>query len=378
MFVLWHDSPNRENDDSESRTTLKTDASSASRPGDHLPFVQPVIRRSTMQQIALPGTELTVSQLCFGCWGITSDFHWGERDRQLSLAAIHAALDAGVNFFDTAAAYADGASERLLGEALGGRRDPLIIATKVHPKQMTPSGILQECEDSLRRLGTDYIDLYQTHWASTDATMQDCWSSMLKLKEQGKVRHVGVCNLGPLDLADVCEMEPPVTNQLPYSLLWRVLEHEILPGCQERKIGVLAYSPLLHGLLADKFQTADEVPDGRARTRHFRGNRPLARHGEPGCEQQTFDALDAIRQIAVEINRPMADLALAWCAQQPGVSSVIVGVSTAEQLQRNVAGLVEPLPPEIVSRLNAATDDVKRLLGTNADMWDGSENSRFR
>lgn len=331
-----------------------------------------------MKTLALPGTDLIVSQLCFGCWGITSDFHWGDRDRQSSVAAIQAALDAGIQFFDTAAAYADGASEQLLGETLGRHRSEVVIATKVHPKNMTPEGISQDCDASLKRLATDYIDLYQTHWGGVGVPMQDCWEAMIRLQKQGKVRHIGVCNLGPKDLADVCRMERPVTNQLPYSLLWRMLEHEILPTCQQREICVLAYSPLMHGMLADKYKSADEVPDGRARTRHFHADRALARHGEPGCEEQTFATLDAIRHICRALDRPMADVALAWCAQQPGITSVIAGVSSAEQLQRNVAGLATPLPDEIVVQLNHVTDDLKQTLGPNADMWDGSENSRFR
>lgn len=331
-----------------------------------------------MKTIQLSGTNLTVSRLCFGCWGITSDFHWGDRDERQSLAAIQAALEAGVNFFDTASAYGDGASERLLGRAIKGQRDAVVIASKVHPKMMTPEKIAQDCEKSLERLGIDHLDLYQLHWATREVPMEDCWDAMLRLRQQGKTRYVGVCNLASGDLADVSRIEPPVTNQLPYSLLWRMLEDEILPVCRQHKIDVLAYSPLMHGLLSGKYRTADEVPEGRARSRHFRGDRPLARHGEPGCEPQTFQALDAIGSLCRELGRSMVDVSLAWCAQQPGIACVIAGASSAEQLRQNVAAFDSPLPQDAIGRLNQVTAELKQVLGPNPDMWDGSENSRFR
>jgi aryl-alcohol dehydrogenase-like predicted oxidoreductase len=133
----------------------------------------------------------------------------------------------------------------------------------------------------------------------------------------------------------------------------------------------------MHGLLADKYQTATDVPDGMARSRHFHTDRPLARHGEAGCEQATFHTLAAIREIARTLDRHMADVALAWCAQRPGVSCVIAGASSPAQLRRNVASLDAPLPPEAVRQLDQATEDLKQKLGTNPDMWEGESSSRF-
>jgi aryl-alcohol dehydrogenase-like predicted oxidoreductase len=139
-----------------------------------------------MNIVSIPGTDLQVSQLVFGCWGITTDFHWGSRDEQESVAAIHAALDRGVNFFDTAAAYGDGNSERLLGKALAGKRERVVIASKVKPDQMQPDQIPVACEQTLERLGVDCLDLYQTHWANPDVPLADSWAALLKLQEQGK------------------------------------------------------------------------------------------------------------------------------------------------------------------------------------------------
>jgi aryl-alcohol dehydrogenase-like predicted oxidoreductase len=169
-----------------------------------------------------------------------------------------------------------------------------------------------------------------------------------------------------------------VTDQLPYNLIWRAIEHEILPHCREQDIGVLAYSPLMHGMLADKYQRADDVPDGRARSRHFTTERSQARHGEPGCEQETFAALDQIRSICQEIDRTMADVALAWVAAQPGVTCVIAGVRNAKQLQENIATMANPLPTDVIERLCNATNALNEALGPNPDMWDGGANSRYR
>jgi myo-inositol catabolism protein IolS len=331
-----------------------------------------------MKTITLPGTDLTVSQLVFGCWGVTSDFHWGARDEAESVAAIHAALDAGVNCFDTAAAYGDGNSERLLGKALSGKRDQVVIASKATPGDMDPKRIPEACEETLQRLGADYLDLYQTHWANPDFPLADSWGALVKLKEQGKVRHIGVCNAGVGHMAEVCAVARPVSNQLPYNLLWRMIEHEILPKCRQQNLPVLVYSPLMHGLLSGKYRSAADVPDGMARSRHFNAERKLARHGEPGCEEETFTAIASIDEICRSLGLPMAEVALNWVAQQPGVTCVIAGARNPEQLTQNVATLDNPLPEDALKQLSEATDALNRALGPNPDMWDGGANSRFR
>ncbi len=331
-----------------------------------------------MKTVELPNTDLVVSRFCFGCWGITSDFHWGDRDHDQSIAAMHAALDAGVNFFDTAAVYGDGESEKLVGKVLSGKRDQVVIGSKVSPNAMKPGEIPRCCEESLERLGTDYIDLYQTHWTSRETPAADSWDAMLKLKQQGKIRHIGVCNAGVGDLGDFSQPEPPVTDQLPYNLLWRAIEHEILPCCLDNDIGILVYSPLMHGMLAGKYESADDVPEGRARSRHFGSQRALTRHGEPGCEEETFRALAAIADVCGRLERTMADVALAWCLQQPGISCVIAGATSPEQVAQNAYSFDNPLPDDAVSELNEATAALKQSLGPNPDMWQGAEKSRYR
>ena len=327
----------------------------------------------------IAGTDLSVSELCFGCWGIVSDFHWGDRDADASVATMNSALDAGINFFDTATVYGNGASEELVGQFFkdNGKRSEVVIASKVPPNRMKPDEIVAECEASLQRLQTDYLDLYQTHWTSPDVPVAESWGAFLELKQQGKVRNIGVCNMGTSDLDAACGLQKPVTNQLPYNLLWRMLEPEILPRCNQDDIGILVYSPLMHGILADKYKTAADVPDGRARSRHFNGERELSRHGEPGCEDLTFETLDRIRAICTDLDRHMADVSLAWLLKQPGIVSVIAGASTPAQLQANINSVANPLSDEVIQQLNDATAELLQALGTNPDMWDGGENSRY-
>lgn len=290
------------------------------------------------------------------------------------------AVDSGVNFFDTAPMYGDGASELLLGKFVKEHnlRHQTIIATKIRPSKMKPDDVVKECEDSLQRLQTDFIDLYQTHWTSRDVSLDETWGAMLRLKEQGKIRFIGVSNMGIADLTQVLRLHKPLTNQLPYNLLWRMIEAEILPKCIQDDVGVLVYSPLMHGILAGNYKTAAEVPDGRARTRHFSSARPSTRHGEPGCETETFEALSRIREIADHSERSMGEIALAWTMQQPGIVSLIAGARNADQVRDNVNFLSNPLPNGVLEQLSIATQELKEVLGPNPDMWDSSTNSRYR
>ena len=331
-----------------------------------------------MKYRQLPGTDITASALAFGCWGLVPDVVWGPRDEAESAAVIHAALDAGINFFDTAAMYGDGSSETVLGKVLGADRGRAVVATKVRPDAMHPDQIPISCEASLRRLGTDYIDLYQTHWTDPDVPAAESWAAMQQLKAQGKVRAVGVCNMGPRDLEDIDPLGRPPTNQVPYNLLWRAIEREVLPACREARIGVLAYSPVMHGLLSGKYRSIAEVPRAAARSRHFHNDRGPGRHGEPGCEEETFAAIDALDTICRDLGRPMAEVALAWVAAQPEITAVITGVSSPAQLAKNIRSLERPLSPEAVRALREATEDLDRALGPNPDMWQGAADSRYR
>lgn len=322
-----------------------------------------------METRQLGNTDIRISTITLGCWSLIGDANWGEQNRNDSLAAIDAALDAGINFLDTAPIYGDGASETLLGEALRGRRARVVIADKVLGT-LTRERIFAECEQSLQRLQTDCIDLYQVHWPDRGTRFEETFSALDTLVEQGKIRAYGISNFGPKDLAAALSAGArPATNQMPYSLLWRGIEHELLPQCRDQSIGILSYSSLMQGLLTGKFQSADHVPAGRARTRHFSPARPQTRHSEPGAEQETFAAIAAIRTACAERNLPMAHVALAWIAAQPGITSVIAGARNAAQAQANAEAGKCALDPEMIVLLNRVTDDLKAIFGANVDPW---------
>jgi myo-inositol catabolism protein IolS len=197
-----------------------------------------------------------------------------------------------------------------------------------------------------------------------------------KLREQGKVRAIGVCNFGVQDLSHLLRIGWAETNQLPYSLLWRTIEYEIRQGCVDEGIGILCYSPLAQGLLTGKFSSPDEVPEGRARTRLFSGDRPQTRHGEAGCEPEAFTAIEQIRHICDDIGQPMAAVALAWLLHQPGVTSVIAGARRPDQITQTARAASLELSQETIAALAEATEEVKQKMGSNPDMWQSE--SRFR
>ena len=329
-----------------------------------------------MEVRELGSTGVRVSALSMGCWALGDTATWGPQNEADSVATVHAALDLGVTTFDTAEGYGGGESEAILGRALAGRRGEAVIATKVSRGNLSAGSVRQACEDSLRRLQSDYIDLYQIHWPSRTVPLDETLEAVEALQAEGKIRAFGVCNFGVADLGDVLARRRVASNQLPYSLLWRAIEFEILPACLDGGVGVLCYSSLSQGLLTGKYASPGDVPEGRARTRLFSGGRPQARHGEAGAEEEVFEALDEIREICDEVGQPMAGVALAWLFQQPGVTSVIAGARTPAQIRETALAVDLTLAPEIVARLSAATKEVKRLIGPNADMWQST--SRFR
>ncbi len=332
--------------------------------------------RNTMEYRKLGRSNLTVSAVSMGCWAIVGGSTWGPQDESEALAAIRASLDAGVTFFDTAEGDGDGHSEELLGQALAGRRDEAVIATKVSRSHLSPEAVREACEGSLRRLRTDVIDLYIVHWPSREVPLEKTWRTMEDLQTQGKVRVLGVSNFATGDLAELLEVGRPEADQLPYSLLWRAIEHEVVPVCMRNDISVTCYSPLAQGLLTGKFRTADDVPVGRARTRLFSGDRPEARHGEPGAEAETFSAIDRIRAVAEELGEPMGRVALAWLLAQPSVASVIAGARNPQQARENAAAGDLTLPDDVVRELSQATEALKEHFGTNPDVWESESRMR--
>ncbi len=329
-----------------------------------------------MELRALGGSDLRVSVMGLGCWPLGGGEGWGEADEKQGIATIHAALDGGINFFDTAESYNSGRSEEIVGKALADRRDRALIATKISPRNTDPEAVRTHLEASLRRLRTDYVDLYQVHWPMPPANIEGAVAVLEELHSSGKVRTLGISNHGVQQMeALVWTGAPFASNQLCYNLITRAIEFEVVPACLKYGMSVIAYMALMQGMLAGAYTSADQVPEFRARTRHFGADRG-ARHGEPGYEEQTFQTISGVRAIAADLGVPMAALSLAWVMAQRPVASVLIGSRKPDQLVRNLDAATLALTPETVRALDEASRPLRDAMGPNIDMWQGGANAR--
>jgi aryl-alcohol dehydrogenase-like predicted oxidoreductase len=328
------------------------------------------------------GIELSV--LGIGAWSFGGDEgdYWGAQDQGDAEAVVGAALDAGINYFDSAEVYNDGRSEIALGRALGARRAEAIVGTKVSPENTAPDTLRARCEASLRRLGTDYIDIYMVHWPVTDRPVEEALEALAGLQRAGKIRAIGVSNFGVHDLGEAARLAVAhgtglAIDQLYYNLLSRAIEIGVLPLCRQLGVGVIGYMPLQQGLLSGKYATPTDVPPMRARTRHFSGARPRSRHGGPGAEREIFVALDGIRGVAEGLGVSMAELSLAWAIARPGITCTLVGMRNPAQLAGNLAAARLTLAPEVIAELDRITAPVLQALGPDPDYWESPVHSRI-
>ncbi len=282
-------------------------------------------------------TGVKVSPLCLGAMMFGA---WGNADHDDCIAIIHAALDAGINFVDTADVYAAGESEEIVGKALAGRRDEIVLATKVHgtmgkdPNQRGNSRrwIVRECEASLQRLGTDYIDLYQIHRPDPDTDVDETLAALSDLVHAGKVRYLGSSTFPASEIVEAQwtaarrNRERFVCEQPPYSILVRGIEADVLPTCDRYGMGVIPWSPLAGGWLSGKWRHGAEPKSWRSKIVPDRWDL-----SQPG-NQRKLDAADALGQLADEVGIPLVHLAVAWVIQHPTVTAAIIGPRTMEQL----------------------------------------------
>jgi len=342
-------------------------------------------------------SELELSVLGAGCWAFGGGEYWGEQSQKDVEMVVHRAVDLGVNYFDTAEVYNDGRSEESLGKALKGiNRDRVIIGTKVAPSNTYPDVLVKHCEASLKRLDTDYIDIYMVHWPihphsirhftddekviNNPPDVEDAFSTLQELQEQGKIRYIGVSNFGVFRLEQARQYCPEiVVNELPYSLLTRAIELEILPYCREEGISVIGYMTLMQGLLAGIYPTLADVPPWQRRTRHFHYKScELIRHGEEGAEEETNKALADIKVIARELGMTMPEVALKWALAADGITCALVGARNVNELEANVRAVEDRLPADIVDRLNRVTKQLLDKLGPSFDYYESTENDRTK
>jgi aryl-alcohol dehydrogenase-like predicted oxidoreductase len=334
--------------------------------------------------------------MAMGCWSFGGGSYWGDQSQHEVDKVVSRALDKGVNLFDTAEMYNDGDSERSLGRALGTRRPEAVVCSKVAPSNAYYHELIGHCEQSLSRLGTDYLDLYMLHWPinpisirhfSSDSeklahppTIEEAMEAMMTLQRQGKIRAIGISNFGVRQTREALETGARIdANELPLNIFSRAIEAEIQPFCVSHGISILCSMALQQGALTGLYKSADEVPMHQAHSRHYKDERGggTSRHGENGAEAEMFGALDQLRHIARGAGVTLPQMAIAWTISRPGVVSTLVGSRTVDELDENIHAASLSLAPEIIVRIDRASQLVLSKLGNNADYYESAENTRI-
>jgi len=318
-----------------------------------------------MEYTRLDGLDIELSYIGFGCEQL-GGYRWGKTSETEMIKAIRKAVDSGINFFDTAPSYGLGHSEELLGKTLGTDRKNVIIATKVglvwaedailkkpapnSPIETiidnSPVNINREIDLSLKRLNTDYIDLYQIHWPDPNTPIEDTLYAMEKLKEAGKIRCIGCCNFSLELLKGALKYSEIKTTQIPYNLVDRKMERDLLPFCKQNNISVLTYSPLARGLLSGKYDRNSEfgLDDHRSRSND--------EYFQSGVFLKNLEVVERVKLMAKKLNRTPAQIALRWVLANPDVTTAIFGAKTVAQVEENIVASELALSREDVEILN--------------------------
>jgi aryl-alcohol dehydrogenase-like predicted oxidoreductase len=313
----------------------------------------------TMEHRQLGRTGVSVSKFCLGAMMFGA---WGNPDHDESIRIIHRALDAGINFIDTADVYGAGESEEIVGKALKGRRDDVILATKFHnpmgddPNQRGNSRrwILRAVEDSLRRLGTDWIDLYQVHRPDPDTDIEETLGALSDLVHQGKVRYVGSSTFPASQIVEAQwvardqRLQRFVTEQPAYSILVRAVEADVLPTCLRHGMGVMSYSPLTGGWLSGRWRkdSGQQVSSRAARLpERFDLANPF--------NQRKLDAVEELAQLAAETGITLIQLAIAFVLNHPAITAALIGPRTMEQLESQLGAAGVVLDEAVLDRIDA-------------------------
>jgi len=308
-----------------------------------------------MEYRTLANSDLEVSVITFGAWA-AGGWMWGKTDRNDAIEAIRASYDLGVTSIDTAPIYGQGESEEIVGDAIKGiSRDKIQILTKFGMRWDLAKGdfgfksknndgveidiykyagkesIIKECENSLKRLGTDYIDLYQIHWPESTTPISETMEAVATLIKQGKVRHAGVCNYNADQMAEAEKTISLVSNQIPFSMVNRAVEEKTVPFCIEHNKSVLAYSPLERGLLTGKITTGYKFQEGdhRATNKYFTTE----------SIEKTNAFLEKLKPMAAEKNATLSQLVLRWTIERTGITIALVGARNAAQAIQNAKAI---------------------------------------
>jgi aryl-alcohol dehydrogenase-like predicted oxidoreductase len=291
-------------------------------------------------------TDMHITPIGFGTWALGGGgwaFGWGPQDDEQSIAAIHRALDLGINWIDTAAVYGLGHSEEIVARALKDRSERPYVFTKCSRvwdengeirSSLKAQSIRRECEDSLRRLQVDVIDLYQVHWPMPESELEEGWETMAQLKDEGKVRYIGACNFNVEQMRRAMRIAPISTLQPPYSLVKPEVEEEILPFCEEQDTGVIVYSPMMSGLLSGSMtrERIAKLPDDDWRKRDPEFQEPRL--------SRNLALVEQLQEIGYMHSRSPGEVAIAWTLHNPAVTAAIVGARRPEQVD-SIIGAAE-------------------------------------
>jgi aryl-alcohol dehydrogenase-like predicted oxidoreductase len=322
-----------------------------------------------MEYRQLGNSQVKASAITFGAWAI-GGWMWGGADRRDAVAAIKASYDHGVTSIDTAPAYGQGLSEEIVGEAIKGiPRDKVQILTKfglrwdvqkgefyfntkdndgkdiTMYKYASKESVMKECENSLRLLGTDYIDLYQIHWPDSTTPISETMEALLKLQEQGKIRAAGVCNYNAAQVQEASRTIDLASDQVPYSMVRRDIEKELVPYCLEHKKSIIAYSPLQRGLLTGKIKAGHQFNEG--------DNRGSSVYYSQDNIIRINQFLDKLRPMAEAKKATLGQLVLRWTIEQPGITVALAGARNAEQAIQNAKAIEVKLSKEDIQLINS-------------------------
>ncbi len=327
--------------------------------------------------IQLGNSELQITQLAFGSWAI-GGWLWGGADKDLAKKAIRKAIDLGMTSIDTAPAYGFGLSEELIGSVIKGHRDRVQILTKYGLRWDLKQGtfffntednghnpvdmyryagrdsIIYECEQSLKRLNTDYIDLYQIHWPDNTTPAEETMEAVHSLIKSGKVKYAGVCNYSAGLLDEARKYLPICSDQVPYSMVRRDIETELVPYCLENKVGILAYSPLQRGILTGKVTPGSVFNAGDSRTE--------TPYYQPENIIKINRFLSSIKPLADNRNITLSQLVINWTMQQPGITAVLVGARSPGQVEENAKAADFDLTTEEITLVNHQLSRVELTL----------------
>jgi aryl-alcohol dehydrogenase-like predicted oxidoreductase len=331
-----------------------------------------------MKKRKLGKSDVEVSSVAFGAWAI-GGWMWGGTDRKESIRAIHACQEHGITTIDTAPIYGFGLSEEIVGEAVRGNRGRYEILTKAGMRWEDTKGVhyfttrnnegitkevykysgkesvIRECEESLKRMGIETIDLYQIHWPDESTPVEETMEALQLLMDQGKIRAAGVSNYSVEQISRASGVIDLSSNQVPYSMVRRDIEAQLVPWCVENNCGILAYSPLQRGLLSGKItpETQFSPGDSRPDMPHFRIDNII----------KTNQFLDSIKPIADEKGATLSQLVIRWTLERPGISAALVGARNEKQVEENAGAAGVSLSPEETDRINAALDELELDLG---------------